>query len=73
MTLGEKLALLRRRRNVKQRTLAHACQTSQRVVSFWETDVIRIPAEVLPAIQACLGLASIEELYADVQAPCAGE
>jgi len=60
-TLGHRIARLRREKGLTQAELAQRLQVSQPVVSDYENDVIRLPADVVVQIAEILG-ASTDEL-----------
>lgn len=60
-TLGARIARLRRDKGMTQVELAERLQVSQPVVSDYENDVIRLPADVVVQIAQVLG-ASTDEL-----------
>lgn len=60
-TLGRRIARLRREKGMTQTELAERLQVSQPVVSDYENDVIRLPADVVMQIAAVLG-SSTDEL-----------
>lgn len=60
-TLGHRIARLRRERGLTQAELAQQLEVSQPVVSDYENDVIRLPADVVVQIAEILG-ASTDEL-----------
>lgn len=60
-TLGSRIARLRREKGMTQIELAERLQVSQPVVSDYENDVIRLPADVVVRIAELLG-ASTDEL-----------
>lgn len=60
-TLGSRIARLRREKGMTQIELAERLQVSQPVVSDYENDVIRLPADVVVQIAEILG-ASTDEL-----------
>lgn len=60
-TLGARIARLRREKGLTQAELAQRLQVSQPVVSDYENDVIRLPADVVVQIAEILG-ASTDEL-----------
>jgi transcriptional regulator with XRE-family HTH domain len=66
-TLGTRIARLRREKGLTQAELAERLQVSQPVVSDYENDVIRLPADVVVQIAQILG-ASTDELLG-VKAP----
>ena len=69
-TLGHRIARLRRENGLTQAELAQQLQVSQPVVSDYENDVIRLPADVLVQIAEILG-ASTDELLGRKAAPAA--
>ncbi len=60
-TLGSRIARLRREKGMTQIELAERLKVSQPVVSDYENDVIRLPADVVVQIAEILG-ASTDEL-----------
>lgn len=60
-TLGHRIARLRREKGLTQTELAERLKVSQPVVSDYENDVIRLPADVVMQIADILG-ASTDEL-----------
>jgi transcriptional regulator with XRE-family HTH domain len=60
-TLGQRIARLRREKGMTQAELAQRLEVSQPVVSDYENDVIRLPADVVVEIAELLG-ASTDEL-----------
>jgi transcriptional regulator with XRE-family HTH domain len=60
-TLGRRIARLRREKGLTQAELAQRLQVSQPVVSDYENDVIRLPADVVVQIAQILA-ASTDEL-----------
>jgi transcriptional regulator with XRE-family HTH domain len=60
-TLGYRIARLRREKGLTQAELAQQLKVSQPVVSDYENDVIRLPADVVVQIAEILG-ASTDEL-----------
>jgi transcriptional regulator with XRE-family HTH domain len=60
-TLGHRIARLRREKGLTQAELAQQLKVSQPVVSDYENDVIRLPADVVVQIAEILG-ASTDEL-----------
>jgi transcriptional regulator with XRE-family HTH domain len=60
-TLGRRIARLRREKGLTQAELAERLQVSQPVVSDYENDVIRLPADVVVQIAQILD-ASTDEL-----------
>lgn len=60
-TLGHRIARLRREKGMTQTELAERLQVSQPVVSDYENDVIRLPADVVVQIAEILA-ASTDEL-----------
>src|SRR3974390_1527832 len=60
-TLGRRIARLRREKGLTQVELAELLQVSQPVVSDYENDVIRLPADVVVQIAEVLG-SSTDEL-----------
>jgi transcriptional regulator with XRE-family HTH domain len=60
-TLGTRIARLRREKGLTQAELAEQLQVSQPVVSDYENDVIRLPADVVVQIAQILA-ASTDEL-----------
>ena len=58
---GQRIARLRREKGLTQAELAQRLQVSQPVVSDYENDVIRLPADVVVQIAETLG-ASTDEL-----------
>lgn len=68
-TLGHRIARLRREKGLTQAELAQQLQVSQPVVSDYENDVIRLPADVVVQIAGILG-ASTDELLG-MKAPAA--
>lgn len=61
-TLGHRIARLRRDRGLTQVELAHKLAVSQPVVSDYENDVIRLPADMAGKIAAILGVSTDELL-----------
>lgn len=61
-TLGHRIARLRRDRGMTQVELAQKLAVSQPVVSDYENDVIRLPADVVSKIAAILGVSTDELL-----------
>ena len=70
-TLGARIARLRRDKGLTQVELAERLQVSQPVVSDYENDVIRLPADVVVQIAKVLG-ASTDELLGIKAATPAG-
>ncbi len=61
LTLGQRIARLRRDKGMTQAELAQKLAVSQPVVSDYENDVIRLPADTVVRIAAILD-ASVDEL-----------
>lgn len=66
-TRGQRIARLRRDQGLTQTELARRLQVSQPVVSDYENDVIRLPADIVVQIASVLG-ASTDELLGIKQA-----
>lgn len=60
--IGERIARLRKDRGLTQKELAGQLEVSQPVVSDYENDVIRIPADVVIQLAAVLNVSSDELL-----------
>lgn len=60
--IGERIARLRKDRGLTQKELADQLNVSQPVVSDYENDVIRIPADVVIQLAAVLNVSSDELL-----------
>lgn len=60
--IGERIARLRKDRGLTQKELAERLDVSQPVVSDYENDVIRIPADVVIRLAAVLKVSSDELL-----------
>lgn len=67
-TLGTRIARLRREKGMTQIELAERLQVSQPVVSDYENDVIRLPADVVVQIAEILGASTDELLGMKVRA-----
>jgi transcriptional regulator with XRE-family HTH domain len=67
-TLGARIARLRREKGLTQAELAQRLQVSQPVVSDYENDVIRLPADVVVQIAEILGASTDELLGMKAQA-----
>src|SRR5690606_19362561 len=61
-SIGARIAELRRERGLTQKELAERLQVSQPVVSDYENDVIRIPADVAVTIAGILNVSTDELL-----------
>lgn len=66
VALGERIAVLRKPRNVTQVQLAEALGVSQQTVQAYEMGRRRIPVSALPAVARVLAV-SLEELFADAK------
>lgn len=64
--LGERIADLRRDRNLTQQQLADALSLSQKTIGHYEVGRIRVQVCLLPALADCLGV-SISELIDPVR------
>ena len=62
MTIGEKIRLLRRDRNMSQSELAEVLGVSNQAISKWEKDISQPDISLLPNIAACFGVA-IDDLF----------
>ncbi len=61
-TLGNRIAALRKDKGLTQKELAEALRVSQPVVSDYENDVIRLPADVVVELAGILGVTADELL-----------
>lgn len=61
MTLGEKIASLRKARGITQEQLAEKCSVSPQAVSKWENDITSPDISLLPRLSELLGV-SCDEL-----------
>lgn len=61
MTLGKRIAMLRRQKELKQETLANALGVSPQAVSKWENDQTCPDINLLPKLAELLGV-SVDEL-----------
>jgi transcriptional regulator with XRE-family HTH domain len=66
---GQRIARLRREKGLTQAELAQRLQVSQPVVSDYENDVIRLPADVVVEIAETLGTSTDELLGVRQPAP----
>lgn len=67
-SIGTRIAQLRRDKGLTQKELAERLQVTQPVVSDYENDVIRIPADVVGAIARVLEVTSDELLGLRIEA-----
>jgi transcriptional regulator with XRE-family HTH domain len=73
VTLGERIATLRRANNVTQVQLAEALGVSQQTLQSYEVGRRRIPVSALPVVARTLSV-SLDELFgADAQASAKGK
>jgi transcriptional regulator with XRE-family HTH domain len=70
-TLGQRIARMRREKGMTQAELAARLEVSQPVVSDYENDVIRLPADVVIEIASILD-ASTDELLGIKRATVSG-
>lgn len=64
ITLGERIASMRRARNVTQVQLAEALGVSQQTIQAYEVGRRRIPVSALPVVARILSV-SLEELFGE--------
>ena len=62
ITLGERIATLRKERNVTQAQLAEALEVSQQTMQAYEVGRRRIPVSALPIVARTLSV-SLEDLF----------
>nr|WP_297769871.1 helix-turn-helix transcriptional regulator [uncultured Butyrivibrio sp.] len=62
MTIGAKIRVLRRDRNMSQSELAQILGVSNQAISKWEKDISQPDISLLPNIAACFGIA-IDDLF----------
>lgn len=62
MTLGKRIAMLRRQKELKQETLANALDVSPQAVSKWENDQTCPDISLLPRLAEILGVSGDELL-----------
>jgi transcriptional regulator with XRE-family HTH domain len=70
VTLGERIASLRKARSVTQTQLAEALGVSQQTVHAYEAGSRRIPVSALPVVASTLAV-SLEVLFGEEQAKAA--
>lgn len=63
LTLGERIALARRKCGLEQTELASLLGYTQQSISAWECGRVKVPSAALPALIDALGLHSIDELF----------
>ena len=66
MTIGKRIAALRREKNLKQDDLAQMLEVSPQAVSKWENDQTCPDISLLPKLAKILGV-SVDELLSDKQ------
>ena len=66
MTIGKRIAALRREKNLKQDDLAQMLEVSPQAVSKWENDQTCPDINLLPKLAKILGV-SVDELLSDKQ------
>lgn len=66
--LGERIAALRRARNVTQAQLAETLGVSQQTIQAYEAGRRRIPVSALPVVARALS-ASLEDLFGETEQP----
>ena len=66
MTIGKRIAALRREKNLKQDDLAQMLEVSPQAVSKWENDQTCPDISLLPKLAKTLGV-SVDELLSDKQ------
>jgi transcriptional regulator with XRE-family HTH domain len=71
VTLGERIAALRREHNVTQVQLAEALGVSQQTMQSYEVGRRRIPVSALPAVAQTLSV-SLDELFGEAPKPARG-
>lgn len=64
IALGERIAALRRARNVTQTQLAEALEVSQQTIQAYEVGRRRIPVSALPVVARTLSV-SLEDLFGE--------
>ena len=70
MTLGNRIAQLRRQKGLKQEDMAEALSVSPQAVSKWENDMNCPDISLLPALAKLLEI-SVDELLSGKTAPVA--
>ena len=68
MTLGKRIAMLRRRKELKQEELANMLDITAQAVSKWENDQTCPDISLLPELARILGV-SVDELLTGKQEP----
>jgi transcriptional regulator with XRE-family HTH domain len=71
VSLGERIAALRREHNVTQVQLAEALGVSQQTMQSYEVGRRRIPVSALPAVAQTLSV-SLDELFGEAPKPARG-
>jgi len=71
VSLGERIAALRREHNVTQVQLAEALGVSQQTMQSYEVGRRRIPVSALPAVAQTLAV-SLDELFGEAPKPARG-
>jgi transcriptional regulator with XRE-family HTH domain len=71
VTMGERIAQLRKARNMTQTQLAEVLGVSQQAVQAYEAGSRRIPVSALPVVARTLSV-SLEALFGEEQAKAAG-
>jgi transcriptional regulator with XRE-family HTH domain len=64
VTMGERIAQLRKARNMTQTQLAQALGVAQQTLQAYEAGARRIPVSALPTVARTLGV-SLEELFGE--------
>lgn len=70
MTIGKRIALLRREKNLRQDDIAQALSVSPQAVSKWENDIACPDISLLPELVRILGV-SVDELLSGKKEPLA--